>query len=227
MVVILVVRFSLARLEQEVTSTHFKHSASETPNIGGSIILRANNYFRRTILTRLNFRSKVLIGPAAITHVADFDLHILSESRSTLHSGIVFSIRLHRLLCFFSGGVKETVDDLVHYLIAVLGSSLLLLGHFLGLQTNIHVDVQVQVVLLRLFTLFILRNIELTSHATLLSLLAFAGLLFPEVLLLFSSHAFHSFLHVNLWLSILLLGCLFRGTLSGGVGGESASHFHV
>jgi len=78
MVIVLVISFSFAGLEQEVTGAHLKDSASKTPNIGGSIILRANNYFRRTILTRLNLRSEVLVSPAAIAHVADLNLYVFS-----------------------------------------------------------------------------------------------------------------------------------------------------
>lgn len=138
MVVVLVVGFTLAWFEQEVTGAHLKDSASETPNVSRSVILGANNNFRRAILSRLNFRGKVPVSPAPVSHVADFNLHIFTQSGPTFHLSVVLTVSLHFLLAFVGsyGRVNEVLDDFVDHSSAVLGSmfhvDLLFLGYFLS-----------------------------------------------------------------------------------------------
>lgn len=103
MIVILVVGFSFTRFKQKISCDHLENSASKTPNICACIILGANNYFRWSILARLNFRSKVSIGPAPVSHITDLYLNIITKSGTTLHLSFVicYSFLFFFLLFFF------------------------------------------------------------------------------------------------------------------------------
>jgi hypothetical protein len=83
MIVVLVVVAALSWLKQKVARDHFKNGACEGLDVSGSIVLGSNNNFRRTILPRLNLWCKVMVSPATISHVANFDLNVFIYSRSS------------------------------------------------------------------------------------------------------------------------------------------------
>ena len=75
--------------------------------------------------------------------------------------------------------------------------------------------------------LIVLRNVQLIGNSALLSLLTFAGLLLPEVLLLFGRHALHRLGHIDglvIFSIRFLLFCL-SDTLF--ISGQGASNLHV
>jgi hypothetical protein len=90
MIVILIVVTTFARLEEEVSRYHFKNGASETPNVCRGVVVGANNDLWGSVLASLNLRREVVVSPAPVTHVTDFDLHVVADLRPTL--GLLLSI---------------------------------------------------------------------------------------------------------------------------------------
>ena len=84
MIVVLVVVAALARLEKEVASDHLKDSASEGPDIGRGVVVSTNNDLRRAVLPSLDLRREVMISPAAISHIANLHLDIITDFGATL-----------------------------------------------------------------------------------------------------------------------------------------------
>jgi hypothetical protein len=84
MVIIFIVVTTLTGLKQKIASYHFKDSTSQAPDISRRVIVGTYDDLWRAVLTSLNLRSKVVICPASISHVANFDHYILIDFRSSL-----------------------------------------------------------------------------------------------------------------------------------------------
>jgi hypothetical protein len=96
MIIILIIVVTFARLKQEITCHHFKDGAGQAPNVSRSIIIGTYNDLWRTILSRLNFRSEMVICPASISHVAYLYHYIL------INLGTSLTLALVRLLLLLS-----------------------------------------------------------------------------------------------------------------------------
>ena len=83
MVVILVIVASFSRLKQEVSSDHFKDSAGKAPHVSRRVVIDSHNHLWRPVLSRLDLRSKVVISPTTIAHVANLDHHVLIQFRAS------------------------------------------------------------------------------------------------------------------------------------------------
>ena len=84
MVIVFVIVVSLSGLKQEIASHHLKHGAGQAPDVCRCIVIGTYNDFWRTILTSLDLGSKVVVGPATVTHIADLNHHIFINLRSPL-----------------------------------------------------------------------------------------------------------------------------------------------
>lgn len=84
MVIVFVVVVALSWLEQEVARHHFENSARKGPHIGACIIVCSNDDLRGAILSCLDLWSKVVISPAAITHIAYLYHHVFINLRPSL-----------------------------------------------------------------------------------------------------------------------------------------------
>ena len=79
-------------LEKKVPCEHLINHTSEWPNVSSCRIRNSDDCFRGSILSRLNFTSKVMESPAPVTHIANWESHILIKHRSSL----LLSWRLRR-----------------------------------------------------------------------------------------------------------------------------------
>jgi hypothetical protein len=84
MVIVLIIVITFARLKEEISSDHFKYGACERPDISRCIIVSSYNNLWRSILSSLDFRSKVMVSPASITHIADLDHNIFIDLGTSL-----------------------------------------------------------------------------------------------------------------------------------------------
>jgi len=84
MIIIFVIVSSFARLKQEITCNHFKNSTCKRPNVSWSILISSYYNFWRSILSGLNFRSEVMMSPAPISHVTNFDHYLFIQFSSSL-----------------------------------------------------------------------------------------------------------------------------------------------
>lgn len=82
MIIILVVISTLSWFKQKVSRYHLKNSTSKRPNVSGGVVVCSNDNFWRAILSGLNFRSEVVVGPTPVSHVTNLYLHILANSRT-------------------------------------------------------------------------------------------------------------------------------------------------
>ena len=83
-VIVLVVGLPFARFKEEVSGHHFKDCAGKTPDISRRVVVCANDDLGGPILSSLDLRGKVVIGPTAIAHVTDLDLDIVANPGSSL-----------------------------------------------------------------------------------------------------------------------------------------------
>lgn len=74
MIVIFAPGLRLLGLEEKIPSEHFIHHTSERPDIGSLVIALPQNDLWRSVLSRLNFTGKMMMFPAGITEICDFDL---------------------------------------------------------------------------------------------------------------------------------------------------------
>lgn len=88
MVVVLVVVVALSRLKQEVSSYHFENRASETPHISRGVVVSADYDLWGPVLPGLDLWGEMMVGPAAIAHIADLYLHVFVDLRSTSLFGL-------------------------------------------------------------------------------------------------------------------------------------------
>lgn len=84
MIIIFVIIVALSRLKQEITSHHLKDCAGERPDVSRGIVVGTYNDLWRPILTSLDFRSKVMVSPATVTHVAYLYHHVLINLGTSL-----------------------------------------------------------------------------------------------------------------------------------------------
>lgn len=99
MVIILGVLFvaAISWLEEEVTSGHFKEHAGEGPVVGGGVVFCTDDYFRRPVLTGLNFGGEVVVGPASISKIADLQFHGLIQFFTSFVRSFFLNLLLHCL----------------------------------------------------------------------------------------------------------------------------------
>ncbi len=194
MVVILVVVRAFAGFEEEVASDHLEDSASEAPDVSRGVVISANNDLWRPVLACLDLGSEVVVGPAAVTHVANLHLHVLINLWASTSDSLFLLLLLLLLLLsqiilhqqpievegFLS--VEEINAALLHVLF------LLLLG---ALVVNLIGDVVHHSALL-LLVFEVLGPFFLLSIFLLDLLLALSLQLLPHVLLLLSSQPVHS-----------------------------------
>ena len=84
MIIIFVVVVAFPWLKQEVTSDHLEDSAGQGPDVSTGVIVGANDDLRRAVLSGLDLRSEVVIGPAPVSHVAYLYHHVLINLRPAL-----------------------------------------------------------------------------------------------------------------------------------------------
>lgn len=103
MIIIFIIVLTFSWFEQKVTSNHLEYSAGEGPNIGRSVIISSNNYFRGPILPCLDLRSEMMMSPASVTHVTDLDHYLLVNLSASLvvHLFIILSFHLLECLTIF------------------------------------------------------------------------------------------------------------------------------
>jgi hypothetical protein len=70
------ISFIFLRSEEEVSSEHFVDHAGERPDVGGLVVIYAQNHFGRAILPGLDLRLEVVVRPAGVTKVCDFELEL-------------------------------------------------------------------------------------------------------------------------------------------------------
>ena len=68
------------RIEQQISSKQLKSHTSQRPHISSQIILRAKHNLRTTILPRLYFSSEMMMLPACITQICNFNSTVLSNT---------------------------------------------------------------------------------------------------------------------------------------------------
>jgi hypothetical protein len=129
-IIILVVIVALTWLKQKVTCHHLKYSTRQRPDVSRCIVIGTYNDLRGPILTSLNFRSKVMISPATVTHVAYLYHHVFIN----LGTSLTFScLQLRCLIWSSSTGafvvLIEEIPDLL--LSACIDAGLLRLLLFL------------------------------------------------------------------------------------------------
>jgi hypothetical protein len=92
---------SFPRLEQEVTSQHLKNHARVAPYVCRRIVLRADEHFRGTVLSCLNQSGKVMVDPASVAQISDFQLEIICQllAQIELDPIVAFMIYINSL-CF-------------------------------------------------------------------------------------------------------------------------------
>jgi len=129
-IVILVVILAFARLKQKISGNHFKNSTGEGPDVSRRVVICANDNFGRPVLPRLNFRCEMVVGPAAIPHITNFNLHILINFRAAF----VLVAFLLLLLLFASKQIIEvwlrspqSIETISHCLNFLFGVRLALL----------------------------------------------------------------------------------------------------
>ena len=84
MIIVFVIVVALSRLKQEVASHHLKDCAGERPDVSRGIVVGTYNDLWGPILTGLDFRSKVMISPATVSHVAYLYHHVLINLGTSL-----------------------------------------------------------------------------------------------------------------------------------------------
>lgn len=88
MIIILIIIIPFLWLKQKVPCQHFKNHASERPNISARIIRIPNNSLRRPVLSGLNLRSEMMMGPTSIPHVNYCYMTVFSQFRASF--GLVY-----------------------------------------------------------------------------------------------------------------------------------------
>lgn len=89
MIIVFVIIIALARLKQKVTCDHFKYSTGERPDVSRCVVISTYDNLWRPILTSLDFRSKVMIRPTAVTHIAYLYHNVFINFRTSLTLTIV------------------------------------------------------------------------------------------------------------------------------------------
>ena len=84
MVVVFVIILALSGFEQEVASDHLKDSAGERPDVGRSVVVCSNDDLWRSVLSGLDLRSKMVVSPASISHIANFNHHFFIKFPASL-----------------------------------------------------------------------------------------------------------------------------------------------
>jgi hypothetical protein len=95
MVIVFTILITFTGLKQEISCCHLKDHACKRPNISGCIVLWSNNDFRRSILSRLNLRRKMVVSPASISKVAYLQLQVFAKLGSSAFSFIFIKLVLH------------------------------------------------------------------------------------------------------------------------------------
>lgn len=137
MIVVLVVVLALPWLEKEVPGHHLKNCTGEGPDIGRGVIVGTDNYLRRSVLARLDFRGEMVMRPTAIAHVTDLDHDCLVDLATSLGE-----LLLELLLHFFDrlGGLQD------HSLLTLIPRRLLSLFRSLLRRLRGLVDVNIDIV---------------------------------------------------------------------------------
>lgn len=181
MIIILVVVLALSRLEQEVSSHHLEDCASKTPDIRRGIVIGSNYNLWGTILSSLNFWREMVISPASISHVADLDLNIISNSWASLELFFFFCLfflfffYLLLIFCFSFNTIKKSIKLLFLFLpVSCLASSIISFWLFLAFNfiicfwicTNCNV-LNLNLLEFRLLAIIIILSFFCVNHATL------------------------------------------------------------
>ena len=134
MVIVFVIIVSLARFKQEITRDHLKDCTSQAPHISWGVIISTYNYLWRTILSSLNLWRKVMICPAAVTHIAylyhDIFINfgaslILTRLLSSSASIVKLVIIIEKVSNRFVNAIKTTFLCMTSCLFLWFSSSLL------------------------------------------------------------------------------------------------------
>jgi len=93
-IVVLAVLLTLTWLKKEITGSHLEDHACEGPHVGTGVVLSSDNHLWGTVLTRLNLSREVMVCPAAVAEIADFQFKVFAELWTTLLRPILFNLLL-------------------------------------------------------------------------------------------------------------------------------------
>ena len=85
-IIILAKAASWSRLKQEISCDHLKDHTSQTPDVRRCGIWDPNDSLRWSILSSLDFRCKMMEGPASIPEITDLHLNTLINLRPSFFS---------------------------------------------------------------------------------------------------------------------------------------------
>lgn len=95
MVIIFPILITFTGFKQEISGCHLKDHACKRPDISRWVVLWSNNDFWRSVLSRLDLRWEMVISPASISEVANFQLQVFAKLWSPAFSLIFIELVLH------------------------------------------------------------------------------------------------------------------------------------
>jgi hypothetical protein len=98
-IIILSVCLALSWVEQEVTRDQLENHARETPQICSLVVVNAEHHFWSTILPSLNPVGELVVCPATIAQVTNFEFHVLANQwASFMHATFLHEESLVQVL---------------------------------------------------------------------------------------------------------------------------------
>jgi hypothetical protein len=107
----------LVGVEQQFSRQHLEGHAGEGPHVGGQVVFRAQQDFWSSVLTGLYFCGEVVVFPAGVAEICDFNFESLFEFGSLAEDefGVEGGEEVFRFsfLLFVGGGFRQFVLSLI------------------------------------------------------------------------------------------------------------------